>query len=191
MAHVHKTWATDENGNRTFNFAPCTLKENEIIYGSERPGCGEVFDKPGAISPEEVKTWANFMKEKGMKRVLSLLTDEEYKYFGGEGYKNELVKNNGFEESKVSLVDVYAPGAAEATVKALNEAKAANEKLVLHCSGGEGRTGLVLTQYLNQVEGISVEEAIKSVLETAKEAKVVRKAKAEKIEKFLKNGTLG
>jgi len=190
MAGVHKTWAKDENGNRSFNFASCTSKDTEVIFGAERPGCGEAFDKLGAIPPEEVKTWADFMKKQGVKRVLSLLTDEEYAFFGGEGYKDELVKNNGFDEEKVTLVNVYAPGAATETLKAIKDAKEGNEKLVVHCSGGEGRTGLVLAQYLCQIEGMTAEDAVNNVLDTASEKKVVRRTKPEKLEKFIKNGTL-
>jgi len=54
----------------------------------------------------------------------------------------------GFAQDKITCIDVFSEGAAERTAAALAAAKAANEKLVLHCAGGEGRTAVVLAQWL-------------------------------------------
>jgi len=188
--HEHKSWATDERGNRTFNFGPATLSENELVHGCERPGCGKVFDAPGAIAPSEVGVWADFMKGKGIKRVLSLLNEKEYTYYAGDGYKGELVNANGFDPEKVTLVDVYKPGAAQESLAALQAAKNANEKLVLHCSGGKGRTGLILAQYLCSLEGYGPEQASKVIMETAAATGTERKVKLSNLEKYCKNGCL-
>jgi len=82
-----------------------------------------------------------------MKHVLSLLNDEEYAFYAEPGYVEGL-KNAGFDQSKITCVNVFDAGAADKTEAALASAKAAGEKLVLHCSGGEGRTGVVLAQVI-------------------------------------------
>ena len=82
-----------------------------------------------------------------MKHVLSLLNDEEYAFYAEPGYVEGL-KKAGFDKSKITCVNVFDAGAADKTEAALASAKAAGEKLVLHCSGGEGRTGVVLAQVI-------------------------------------------
>ena len=48
-----------------------------------------------------------------------------------------------------------------------------------------GRTGLVLAQYLYQVEGMPPNQAVRTVMSTAESKCVVRRVNQEKLETFL------
>ena len=126
-----------------FNFCACEV--GSLVYGSERPGNAEELNKSAAISPAAVEEWATFMKAQGITRVLCLLNDEELGFYQEPGYVEGL-KKAGFDANKISCVNVFTAGAGDKTEAALAENKASGEKLLVHCSGGEGRTGLVLAQ---------------------------------------------
>ena len=115
------------------------------MYGSERPGNAEELSKYAAISPADVEEWATFMKAQGISRVLCLHNDEELGFYQEPGYVEGLRKA-GFDANKISCVNVFTAGAGDKTEAALAENKASGEKLLVHCSGGEGRTGNVLAQ---------------------------------------------
>lgn len=46
------------------------------------------------------------------------------------------------------MIDMKAPGAHSKAMDFLEAADAAGEKVVLHCAGGQGRTGLILASWL-------------------------------------------
>jgi protein-tyrosine phosphatase len=52
-----------------------------------------------------------------------------------------------------------AEGAPDKILGALNAADAAGEKVVIHCSGGSGRTSLGLGLWLAAKHGLSAEQA--------------------------------
>lgn len=60
--------------------------------------------------------------------------------------------------------------------------------MAVHCSGGEGRTGLALGALLVSECGMSVEDAATEVVSHAAELGNVRKVKTEKLEALLANG---
>lgn len=75
--------------------------------------------------------------------------------------------------------------AAHATiVAAFSEARASGEKVVVHCRGGQSRTGLALASWLVAEHGLSAADAAAEVQRAAAEQRLVRFAKAEKVAKF-------
>ncbi|EKX34737.1 hypothetical protein GUITHDRAFT_155640 [Guillardia theta CCMP2712] len=167
-----------------FNFGASSEREGETIHGSERPGSSEDLNKPGAIGMEMVEQWAKFMSEQGIKNILCLLNEEEHTFFQSPGYKQSVVQA-GFEANKIHLVDVYKEGSADEIEKVLKEAKNAGEKLVVHCSGGEGRTGLVLAYWLTLDCGLDAAAACEQTVKTAAKLGVSRKPSEQKLKNFI------
>jgi len=174
-----------------FNFAPVSDREGELVYGAERPGTGlKEFDAPDSITPEAVAEWASYMKGQGVQHVLCLLNDKEFGHYQAPGYVGGLVKA-GFEEAKITKADMFSPGAADKAAAAFAAAKASGEKLVAHCAGGEGRTGIVLAQYMMSADpSLDAQTAIDKVVGCAAAKGAIRKGAGPKIEKFLKDRTL-
>merc|ERR1712226_115604 len=98
------------------------------------------------------------MKEKGICRGLSLMTNEEMSWFPEPGLLS------------AGVLPVYdhvlttQPGAAKDIMKKLQAAEAANEKIVVHCCAGQHRTGTVLAAWLVARYSSSAEEAVEEVL---------------------------
>jgi len=172
-----------------YNFAAASGREGELVYGCERPGAADELNKVAAIAPQEVQEWCAFMQKEGISRAVCLLNEEEHSFYQPPGYLGGLTAA-GFAADKVTLVDLTAPDAAERTGAALKAAKDAGEKLVLHCAGGEGRTGTVLAQWL-KMEGLGDSEKVcADMVEYANSKNAVRKPSAAKVDKFLSTGTL-
>lgn len=174
-----------------YNFGPATATPSgtggdNLMYGCQRPGASDEFSKPGAIPPEEVTKWTTFLKNQGVARVLCLLNKGELEFYQPPGYQS-LVEQAGL---KVTMCDVFTPNAKDVAIKAFEEMEQTNEKMAIHCSGGEGRTGVVMGAWLVHKKGMTPEEAEHEILEAAKETKTVRKPSAGKIAKFLEAGTL-
>eukprot|EP00798_Chlamydomonas_sp_ICE-L_P000286 gene286-1622_t len=119
-------------------------------------------------------------------------TDVEYN-FATASSKDELVHGACRPGSKC----VGAPPGSEgetaeadvsqtqAVVDALQAAVNANEKVVIHCWGGVGRTGRLLGAYLCAQYGMSAEEAAAEVMGHAKTQGTERKVKVAGLEAVL------
>jgi hypothetical protein len=167
------------------NFARASSLD-EFVHGCERPCALETYDKPGAIPRSAVDEWAAYLKKQQIKRVLCLLNPGELGFFAEPGYEKG-VQAAGLH---VTMVDVFAPGACDRALAALSTSVAAKERIAVHCSGGEGRTGVVLGAWLAKTAGLSPVEAEERVISEAKRAGANRRPKAAKIAAFIKNGTL-
>ena len=67
---------------------------------------------------------------------------------------------------------------------AFNDAQRAGERVVVHCRGGQSRTGLALSAWLVAQHKLSAADAAAEVERAAAEQKLVRFAKASKITAF-------
>jgi protein-tyrosine phosphatase len=133
--------------------------ENElIVFGSAQPG----------YSDEQVNQWIEFMQNQDIKRVCCLLTE-----FQLIRYTNLLeVYQQTFGIERVC----WAPIPDFQLVKRntlmrhilpfLVVADQSQEKVVIHCSGGVGRTGHILAAWLVAGRGFSNEAAISAVKHT-------------------------
>jgi len=135
--------------------------ENEpIVFGASRPG----------YSNQKVRDWVEFMKRQGIKRVCCLLPDNQLTHYSDllGTYQQEF----GIDRvCWTPIEDFQLCDLATLTNKILPFLTAADkqgEKVVVHCSGGIGRTGHVLAAWLVSVRGLSNKAAIAAVMRTGR-----------------------
>ncbi|MDZ8108875.1 MAG: dual specificity protein phosphatase family protein [Nostoc sp. DedQUE12a] len=144
---------------KRYKFAPAWENE-QVVFGAMRPG----------YTNEMLKDWIQFMKRQDIKRVCCLLPDEQL-----TSYSDLLGR---YKQEFGSQLVCWAPIAdfnladletlTQKIIPFLIEADKQNQKVVVHCSGGIGRTGHVLAAWLVSVRGLSNEAAIKAVKKTGR-----------------------
>jgi protein-tyrosine phosphatase len=144
-----------------FNFAPASANE-AFVFGAQRPG----YYSSRPIPVSEVATWIDFMEKQGIKDICCLLEDQ-LAY-----YENDLLETyrHRFGRAKVcwapipdfTLADESA--LTSTILPFLSSSVRLRDRVVVHCSGGIGRTGHVLAAWLVYGRGMSNEEAISAVL---------------------------
>lgn len=173
-----------------FNFGAASSKI-PLAFGIEAPGVpmkpGGKYNDPESVPTEVMNEWTDFLKENNVKRTLCLLNPKELDCYSKPGYASFL------EEQGITpaCVNVFEEDASEKLLEAYKAAVESGEKIAVHCSGGEGRTGVVLGALLMKEAGLTVEEAEAEVMSSAESAGVVRKLSPDKVNKLLDSGTLG
>jgi protein-tyrosine phosphatase len=144
---------------KMYKFAPAWENE-QIVFGAARP----------RYTNNQVQDWIEFMKCQDIKRVCCLLHDQQLVYYSNllDTYKqkfgNQLV-------CWAPIADFHLCDLETLTQKILPfliEADKQNEKVVVHCSGGIGRTGYVLAAWLVSVRALSNQAAVAAVKKTGK-----------------------
>jgi hypothetical protein len=143
--------------------------ENElIVFGSARPG----------YTNKQVNEWIEFMQNQGIQRVCCLLPETQltrysdllgaYRRVFGLDYLRQIkdqrvcwapIEDFNFVTPE-TLVDQILPFLAIANQQ--------HEKVVVHCSGGIGRTGHILAAWLVAGRGLSSKSAIAAVKQTGR-----------------------
>ncbi|HYN06065.1 MAG TPA: hypothetical protein VES67_01620 [Vicinamibacterales bacterium] len=143
-----------------FNFGPAGSGE-PTAYGARTPDA----------SLTSILEWATFMRSRGVTRVCCLLDDgqlagfpvnleaEYKKLFGAAHVLMEPVADHHLC-SRQALRGHILPF--------LRSADTGGERTVIHCWGGNGRTGHVLAAWLVAARGLSPMEAIKTVEATGR-----------------------
>jgi|AntAceMinimDraft_1070359.scaffolds.fasta_scaffold07765_3 protein-tyrosine phosphatase len=171
----------------TYNFGSVSEKA-PAVFGVEAPGVpmkpGGVYNEAGSVPNAVVEEWAAFLKAEGVTRTICLLKAEELACYAAPGYA-KILEAQGITPS---MVDIFQEGASDAIKAAAGAAKAAGEKVAVHCSGGEGRTGLALGAVLVSECGMTPPDAAAEVVRHSAELGTVRKVKTEKLEALLANG---
>ena len=134
-------------------------EKEAIVFGAARPG----------YSNEEVDNWIQFMQEQGIERVCCLLADAQLVRYPSNLLETYYLR---FGKNKVCwapIEDFHL--ATEETLTQnilpfLNEALNQEEKVVVHCGGGIGRTGHVLAAWLVHSRSITNQDAIAAVKKT-------------------------
>ncbi len=139
-----------------FNFGPAALEE-QIVFGACRPGDGDSrrLERIGAHVPR----WITFMKSQGIERVVCLLPDADPML---DSYRKAFGPQHVLHEP---VVDYTLPSGAqlETILSFLRDADRSGNRVVVHCAGGVGRTGVVLTAWLIAGRGLRREEAVAAV----------------------------
>jgi protein-tyrosine phosphatase len=146
---------------RQFNFSAAADEETHV-FGAQRPG----YSSAAPIPDAEIRSWIEFMQQKGVKRVCCLLEDqlslyasdliETYKRsFGEEAVCKAPIKDFCLADDKL-LTDTILPFLAESSRM--------GEPAVVHCSGGLGRTGHVLAAWLVYGRSMTNDDAIDAVI---------------------------
>ena len=147
---------------RRYGFGAAGPRE-EIVFGAQRPGFNGT-----SVSAAEVVEWIRYMREQGVRRVVCLLPDEQLAYYGGVrgGLLERYATAFGAENVAHRPIPDFRLADAQ-TLRAilgdLRDADSKGEKVVVHCSGGIGRTGHVLAAWLVHGRGYGAEEAIAAV----------------------------
>ncbi|MBD2104061.1 dual specificity protein phosphatase family protein [Leptolyngbya sp. FACHB-261] len=142
-----------------YKFAAASETET-VVFGAARPRHAE----------KEVSRWIKFMHEQGMQRVCCLLPQSQL-----APYPNLLSRyQQEFGADKVlwaPIEDFHLVDQATLTQRILPfllEADQQNEQVVVHCSGGIGRTGYILAAWLVGGRGLTNTAAISAVRKTGR-----------------------
>lgn len=133
----------------------------EFVFGSKRPG-----HPSRRVSSGEVADWISFMRKKEVEAVCCLLSPQQLDY-----YESDLLAQYRTEFGEKSVChapveDYFLCPQSQLTEKIipfLNSFVMQKKKVLVHCSGGSGRTGHVLAGWLAASRGYSPKEAILEV----------------------------
>lgn len=142
-----------------YKFAAAS-KQEITVFGSAKPGYSE----------QNVRNWVEFMQSQKIERVCCLLPKKQLApyldllgiYEQKFGYQR--VCWTPIED--FTLVDIKT--LTENILPFLVAADQQSEKVVVHCGGGVGRTGLVLGAWLVHSRGFSNRAAIAAVKQTGR-----------------------
>jgi len=103
------------------------------------------------------------LKEYKVDTIIPLITDDEFDHFG-VGELLEKYEEYNFNVKRLPIMDQLVSSHQEMKelIDYLDERLQQNEKIVLHCVGGLGRSGLVAASYL-KYKGRNAKDAIQSV----------------------------
>jgi protein-tyrosine phosphatase len=142
-----------------YKFAAASENES-IVFGAARPG----------YRNEQVNEWIAFMQNQGIQKVCCLLSKSQL-----ARYSNLLeVYQQTFGVSQVCWTPIEDFLFADINVLLhqilpfLAAADQNNQKVVVHCSGGSGRTGHVLAAWLVAGRGFSKQGAIAAIQKTGR-----------------------
>jgi len=125
------------------------------------------------------------MKSQGIDRVVSLLTASEL-----ETYAEAVGPALKAAFNEVLVADPKQPGAPEQIIEAIKAGHAKGEKVLIHCWGGGGRTGLVQAAALVATgAAASPQEAAELVLAQSSALSLSRRVDVGGVECFLKEAT--
>jgi protein-tyrosine phosphatase len=146
-------------GIAKYKFA-AAWKNEPIVFGASRPG----------YFIQQICDWVEFMKGQGIERVCCLLDDKQLVRYPDllDIYQQEFGVN---EVCWAPIADFHLSELETLTQKILpflTEADKQGKKVVVHCSGGVGRTGHVLAAWLVRGRGLSNKAAIKAVMRTGR-----------------------
>lgn len=163
-------WLTGKIISPANGFNAATEHE-PIVFGARRPGFP--FHP---VKQEIVNLWIAFMIGQDIQRVVCLLPKHQL------GYYDDLLGSyrNALGTQKVCwapIEDFHLADVAmltELVLPFLADADQRQEKTVIHCSGGIGRTGHVLATWLVSFRGMSNTEAIETVKRSGRNARESR-----------------
>ncbi|MBD2433166.1 MULTISPECIES: protein-tyrosine phosphatase family protein [Fischerella] len=142
-----------------YKFAAACQSE-PIVFGSARPG----------YSSEQVNQWIEFMQNQDIKRICCLLPHTQLTRYSNllEIYRQKF----GIDQVCWTPIEDFQYGDRQTLTQQilpfLAVADQRKEKVVVHCSGGVGRTGHVLAAWLVSKRGFSNQQAIAAVRKTGK-----------------------
>jgi protein-tyrosine phosphatase/nicotinamidase-related amidase len=167
--HNHKLWALYNSGHY------CRLIKERILSGGRLRVDwldNELIPKgnigltilPGRKDySRSVDEDLKQLKEYGVDTIIPLITADEFGHFGVSDLL-EKYEEYGFNIHSLPIMDQLVSSEEEMVdmVHYLDRAVLKGEKVLLHCVGGLGRSGLVAASYL-KYKGLNSDEAIKAV----------------------------
>jgi protein-tyrosine phosphatase len=142
-----------------YKFAPAWEQET-IVFGASQPG----------YTDNQVYDWIEFMKSHNIQRICCLLSEKQLANYAHlldtyrQEFGNQQVCWTPIEDFHLSDLETLT----EKILPFLITANQQNEKVVVHCAGGLGRTGHILAAWLVTVRGFSNQDAISAVIRTGR-----------------------
>lgn len=168
----------------SFNFSKVSSRD-ALAFGSARPGYPNK-----QVTADQATAWASFMKSQGIKRVLSLLGDDEKADFYPD-FDIDSVMASEFGLDNYTRTSVFKQDSREKTSAALRAAREAGDAIVMHCSGGAGRGAMAMGLWLVDGYGLAPEDAAREVQEEAEKLDgIKRRVNGAKLAYFVLNGTM-
>lgn len=137
------------------NFGPAWPGE-PIVHGACKPG----------YANGQVDRWLSFMKEKGIGRVVCLLSPsqlEDYETPLVESYSRFFGPGNTLWNPVQDFNLIPSSDMSERIIPFLSESEALGIPVVVHCYAGMGRTGIVLAAWLSRAGGLAPSDALQAV----------------------------
>jgi hypothetical protein len=171
------SWLARRLSNPARGFAAAAASE-PTVFGARRPG----FPFP-IVAADTVDGWLDWMQEQQIRRVVCLLPPRQL-----TGYPDLLASyRQHFGAANVcwSPIDDFKladPAALTGVILPfLAEADGQRERVVVHCSGGVGRTGHVLAAWLVSFRGMFNEEAIAAVRQSGRNPREARNPQLDQL----------
>jgi protein-tyrosine phosphatase len=142
-----------------YNFTPASDAES-IVFGAARPR----YDEAG------VHQWIEFMQNQGIQRVCCLLCESQLANYADllDRYRQSF----GIEQVCWAPIEDFQIVNPELLMQTVLPFLAVSDQIqapiVVHCAGGIGRTGQVLTAWLIAGRGFSRQAAIEAVRQTGR-----------------------
>jgi protein-tyrosine phosphatase len=142
-----------------YKFAAASHDE-QVVFGAARSG----------YTDRQVAQWVEFMHDRDIQRVCCLLSKSQLNRYAD--LLNIYRQNFGIDRVCWAPIDDFRSVDRHLLLHHilpfLADADRSNEKVVIHCSGGVGRTGQVLAAWLVAGRGYSGKSAIDTVLQTGR-----------------------
>jgi protein-tyrosine phosphatase len=157
-------WLIHRLSHPARGFAPARIGE-PTVFGARRPG----FPFP-VVSSTVVDLWIQFMQSQQIARVVCLLPQRQLARY--THLLDAYIRNFGTSNVCWAPIEDFKLADATALIDVILPFLAATdqhqERVVVHCSGGVGRTGHVLAAWLVSFRGMSNEQAIQAVRQTGR-----------------------
>ncbi len=171
------TITSPRDPNTLFNFGPASSRDN-ILFTCERPG-GDL--ESGTIPSIAVEEWAHFMKEQEIDHVLVLLDDHELACYDDPSLL-ALYDQHGLNVHRTPMGE---RGSSTRALQIISKIHAKNQRIVAHCTHGQGRAGRVAAAWLTYRYTLTPEDATTEVLAMAYQMGVTRMGSASKLRVWL------
>ena len=139
-----------------YRFAPAAANES-IVFGAAKAKYSEI----------SVKHWLKFMENRKIDRVCCLLEPKivsRYKTNLLTAYQQQFGRERVLWQPTIADFQIPDPATLiEDIIPFLISAEQKQQKVVIHCSGGVGRTGIVLAAWLVSRRGLSNKQALSAV----------------------------
>jgi protein-tyrosine phosphatase len=135
-------------------------QDESIVFGAARPG----------YTDRQVAQWVEFIHDRDIQRVCCLLSASQLNRYAD--LPSIYRQNFGLDRVCWAPIDDFRLVDRQLLLHYilpfLGDADRLNEKVVVHCSGGVGRTGQVLAAWLVAGRGYSHKLAIDTVIQTGR-----------------------
>ncbi|AFY94941.1 protein-tyrosine phosphatase family protein [Chamaesiphon minutus] len=142
-----------------YNFTAASAAER-IVFGAARPG----------YTDRQVIEWIEFMQIQGVQKICCLLPESHLNRYANlldvyrQSWGNDALCWAPIDDFCLVELEVLV----DRILPFLTAADRHQARVVVHCSGGVGRTGHILAAWLVAGRGFARQRAIESVLKTGK-----------------------